>query len=153
MSALPALLSIMLEPEAEPVVAVALAVVAEPEPALDRVLVAPPVKRSPNVAAKQKPVPISTTAAPSEIKPPSRTDFHDEPLPGSTPVLPEDRRFMHCTWPVKVDGEHRYCALDRVSRRDGRLGYFCEIHARRAARRTDLIGEAFVKSTMRWAVK
>lgn len=139
MSALPALLEIMLAPPQEP--------------APRRALVAPAVKRMPRVAEKQKPVPISTTAAPSEIKPPSRTDFRDWPLAGSSPVLPEDRRFMHCTWPVQVDGEHRYCALDRAPRRDGRLGYFCETHARWSARRTDLIGEAFVKSTMRWAVK
>jgi hypothetical protein len=139
MSALPALLAIMIEPE--------------PEPVKPRALVAPPVKRMPKVAEKQRPVPISTSAAPSEVKPPSRTDFRDEPLPGSSPVLPEDRRFMHCTWPVKEDGVHKLCAEERVPRQDGRLGNYCAIHARRSARRTDLIGEAFVKSTLRWATR
>lgn len=137
MSALPALLAIMLEPE----------------PVKPRALVAPPVKRSANVAAKQKPVPISTTAAPSEVKAPTQTNFRDEPLPGSSPVLPEERRFRHCTWPVREDGVHKLCALDRVPRKDGRLGNYCEEHARRSARRTDLLGDAFVHATMRWAVK
>lgn len=130
MSALPALLSIMLEPEAEPVVAVAvvLAVVAELEPAPDR-------------------------AQASGSLPPQFIRYRCEPLPGQPPVPIMRLREHHCRWVVGPDGSSTFCGADKGVRDDGELSPYCPTHQRFAFRPNQMAGAAYVKSTLRWATK
>lgn len=129
MSALPALLSIMLEP-AEPVKAapVALAVVVAPEPVQDR---------------KQA----------SESLPPVHVRYRCEPLPGQRPVPLTKAREHHCRWIVGDDGSNTFCGADKGVRDDGELSPYCPTHQRFAFRQNQMAGAQYIKSTLRWATK
>ncbi|MBI1682356.1 GcrA family cell cycle regulator [Caulobacter hibisci] len=136
MSALPALLELMMAPA--PVA----------------ITPAPPVPR-PRLVEATPPAPADPVEperkAQAAILPPRHVRYHCEPLPNARPVPIAEVRDHHCRWIVEFDGEERFCGARKGKRPDGEPSPYCPTHQRRAFRTGVLLPAAFIKSVMRWA--
>lgn len=133
MSALPALLELMLAPE--PV----------------KVPVRPLLRPVPAVEPVEAPQPERRAEASS--LPPVHVRYRCEPLPGRNPIPLAQAREHHCRWIVGDDGSNTFCGADKGVRDDGELSPYCPTHQRFAFRPNQMGSAQWIKSTLRWATK
>jgi len=133
-SALPALLELMLAPE--------------PVKAAERPRLLP-VEPVVVVIAEAQP----ERAATMESLPPVHVRYRCEPLPGHKPVALTKARDHHCRWVVGPEGSNTFCGADKGVRDDGEPSPYCPVHQRFAFRPNQMGGAAYIKSTLKWALR